>query len=192
MRLGRRKWGARWTAKICASALSQSRALPLKIFMTNLRIMRLRPLKSLLKINPAAYLFEKYLSCNIILYMTHSIGEKRLKLVLLPYLILALIVSSAISTAEAFCIEYSRDDRMSSGGCFCSISHTIDWLAGETLTLRKDSGYSNSPLRNGLLRVFTFAGTISIALYLAGANLKIIKNDNIQIIRNLVLLKLRI
>jgi len=118
--------------------------------------------------------------------------KKQTKIVLFAYLILALIGSSAISAGEAFCLEYSDNDSLSSGGYFSSINHIIDRLAANILTLRKARGYSNSLLRNRLLRIFTLAGVIAIALYLAGTNLKIIKNDNIQIIRNLVLLKLRI
>ena len=125
--------------------------------------------------------------------MTYTLGEKRSKLVLLAYLILALIGSSAISAGEAFCFEYSNNDDLSSDSrYFFSIGHTVDWLAAEVLTLRKAHGYSNSLLRNRLLRVFAFAGTISIALYLVGANLKIIENNNMPTMKNLVLLKLRI
>jgi len=114
---------------------------------------------------------------------------KGLKLFLLTYFILALIGSSAISAGEAFCYEYSNNDNLSSGTYFSSVGHTIDWLAG--VTIRKANSNSNSPLRNRLLRVFTFAGAIAISTYLMVANLKI-KNDNIQIINNHVPLKLRI
>ena len=125
-------------------------------------------------------------------FMIQNILKKRSKLVLLVYLILALIGSSAISAGEAFWVEHTNNDSMSSGRHFSSIDYTIDWLAGNVITIRKARGYSNSPLRNGLLRVITLAGTIAIAIYLVGANLKIIKNDNIPILKNLVLLKLRI
>ena len=124
--------------------------------------------------------------------MTHIIGEKRLKIALLGYLILVLIGSSAISAGEAFYFEHLNNDSLSSDAYFSSISHTVDWLATGALTLRRARGYSNSLLQNRLLRVFTLAGTIAIALYLAGENLKIIENDNVSIIKNLVLLKLRI
>ena len=121
----------------------------------------------------------------------YKIVKKRTKFVLFVYLILALIGSAAISAGEAFCFEYSDNDSLSSGGYFSS-DHTIDWLAANALTLRKVRGYSNSLLRNRLLRVFALAGIISIAMYLVGENLKIIKDDNIPILKNLVLLKLRI
>jgi hypothetical protein len=124
--------------------------------------------------------------------VNNHIKRKRLKFVLLSYLILALIGSSAISAGEAFCFEYSNNDSICSGRYFSSISHIVDWLAGDVLTIRKTSGYSNSPLRNRLLRLFALAGTTAAAIYLAGANSKTIKNDNIPIMKNLVLLKLRI
>jgi len=120
------------------------------------------------------------------------VRKKWAKFSLFAYLILALIGSSAISAGEAFSFDYSDSDSLSSGGYISSIDHTVDWLVSDILTLRKARGYSNSLLRNRLLRVFTFAGTVSIALFLAGANLKIINNKNIQITKNLVLLKLRI
>jgi hypothetical protein len=122
----------------------------------------------------------------------NHIEGKRLKLVLLSYLILALIGSSAISAGEAFCFDYSNNDSIYSGKSFSSVNHFIDWLAGDVLTIRKTNGYSNSPSRNRLLRLFALAGTSAAAIYLAGANSKTIKNDNIPIMKNLVLLKLRI
>jgi len=120
--------------------------------------------------------------------MYHTIGGKWLKLTLFAYFILAIIGSSAISAGEAFWIEYSQNDSLNSG-TYSLTDHTIDWLAG--VTLRKPNGNSNSPLRNGSLRVFMFAGTIAMAVYLAGANIKN-KNYSILTIKNSVLLKLRI
>jgi len=117
--------------------------------------------------------------------------KKWAKFALFAYFILALIGSSAISTGEAFYLEDSNDS-LSSGRCFSSTDYIVDWLAANILTLRRARGYSNSPLRNKLLRIFTFTGIFSIALYLVGANLKIIKNDNIHIRKNLIPLKLRI
>jgi len=124
--------------------------------------------------------------------MTHTLGEKRSKPVLLVCLILALIGSSAISAGEAFCFEYSNNDSLSSDSRYFSSIHTVDWLATGALVLRKDHGYSNFLLRNRLLRVFTLAGTVAMTIYLVGANLKIIENDNMPLIKNMVLLKLRI
>ena len=129
-----------------------------------------------------------FIYCTIYSCMAH---RKWSKLVFLAYLIPALIGSSAISASEAFCFEHSDNANLGSGR-YISSCHTIDWVAANALTLRKDNGSSNSLLRNRLFRVFTLAGTTAIAVYLAGENLKIIKNDNIPIIKNLVLLKLRI
>ena len=124
--------------------------------------------------------------------MSYSgVGKRKSKIVLLACLMLALIGSSVISTGEAFRFEYSNNDSMYSGRYFSSINHTVDWLAEEILTLRKARGYSNSMLRKKLLCVFTFAGTIAIAIHLAEASLKT-KNDNTTIVKNPVLLKLRI
>jgi hypothetical protein len=128
----------------------------------------------------------------ILLYASYMVYKKWAKLVLFAYLILALIGSAAISAGEAFYIENLNDDSLNSGRYFSSINQNLDWLAANVLTLRKARSFSNSLLRNRLLRIFTFTGIFSIALYLVGENLKIIKNDNIQIIKNLVPLKLRI
>ena len=102
----------------------------------------------------------------------------------------ALIGSSVISAGESFRLEYSNSDNLRSNGYYSSADHNIDWLA--RVTIRKTNGYSNSLQRNRLLRVFSLAGIIVITVYLVGANLKIIKNNNIPVIKNLVLLKLRI
>jgi hypothetical protein len=118
--------------------------------------------------------------------------KKWAKFVLFAYLILAMTGSAAISAGEAFYLENSNNDNLSSSRYFSSINHNIDWLTANVLILRKARGYSNSLLRNNLLCIFTFSGIFSIALYLIGANLKKIKNDNIHIIKNLVSLKLRI
>jgi hypothetical protein len=118
--------------------------------------------------------------------------KKWAKFVLFAYLILALMGSAAISAGEAFYLENSNDDNLSSSRYFSSINHNIDWLTANVLSLRKTRSYSNSLLRNRLLRIFTFTGIFSITLYLVGANFKIIKKDNIHIIKNLVPLKLRI
>jgi hypothetical protein len=124
--------------------------------------------------------------------MTHAIGERWSKQVLLACLVFALIGSSVISTGEAFCFECSNDDSLSSDSYFSSTGHTVDWLAARALTLRKAHGYSSFLPQNRLLRVFMFAGAIAITICLVRANLKIIENVNMPIIKNLVLLKLRI
>ena len=122
----------------------------------------------------------------------NHIGKKQLNLLLLAYLILALVGSSAISAGEAFCFDYSNNDSICSGRYFSSISHTFDWLAGDVLTIRKTNGFSNSPLRNRSLRVFALAGIIATAIYLVGANFQTLIKDNNPTINNSILLRLRI
>jgi hypothetical protein len=89
---------------------------------------------------------------------------------------------------EAFFIKYSNNDNLNSG-YLSSIDHSIDWLAA--VKIKKAGSNSNSPMRNRLLRGFTLAVIIAIAVYLMGVKLTI-KNDNNLIIKNFVLLKLRI
>jgi len=114
--------------------------------------------------------------------------EKGGKLFLLAFIIFTLLASSVISMGEAFFIEYSNNDNLNSR-YISSIDHSIDWLAA--VKIKKTGSNSNSPLRNRLLRVFTFSGAIAVIVYLLSKNIKT-KNDNITPIRNLVLLKLRI
>jgi len=121
--------------------------------------------------------------------MNCNFGEKRAKPILLIYFILAMIGSSAISAGEAFYFEKSNDN-LSSGRYYSSENHNIDWLA--RVTIRKENNSSNSLQRNRLLRVFTFAGILIMAMYLVSANLKIIKNDDVPKIKNLIPMKLRI
>jgi len=117
-----------------------------------------------------------------------KIKEKWVKIFLLAYIIFALIGSSALSMGEAFFIEYSNNDSLNSR-YISSVDHSVDWLAA--VKIKKTGGNANSPLRNRLLRVFTFSGAIAVTVYLLRKNLKT-KNDNITSVRNLVLLKLRI
>jgi len=117
-----------------------------------------------------------------------KIKGKGIKPFLLAYIIFALIGSSALSMGEAFFVKYSNNDNLNSK-YLSSINHSIDWLAA--IKIKKLGSNSNSTLRNRLLRVFTFSGAIAIIVYLLSKSLKI-KNNNITIIKNPVLLKLRI
>ena len=119
-------------------------------------------------------------------------GDKWHKSVLLVYLILAIMGSFAFSTDMSFSYEITSNDFLGSSCNISSISHAIDWLAEDTPIISKAHKYSNAPLRNGLFRVFTFAGIIGIAMFLTKSNFIVNKNDNFRIIKNLVPLKLRI
>ena len=96
----------------------------------------------------------------------NKIWKKRACLVLLAYAALAFIGSSAISAGEAFCVERPNDDSLSSGRYFSD--SIVGWLAGNVLTIRKAHSDSSSLSRGGLLREVALAGTIAIAMYLAG------------------------
>jgi hypothetical protein len=124
--------------------------------------------------------------------MAYNLGKKCSKIVFLAYLIFAIIGTFTISTGEAPIFEHSDKDIIGSDRYCVSISHAADCLIEDTTTIGKALRFSNSSLRSGLLRVFTLAGTIAIALYLAGANLKTIKNINIPLAKTKILLKLRI
>jgi hypothetical protein len=114
---------------------------------------------------------------------------KRSECILIMYLVFAIIGTFAVGGAS--CFEHSNKG-LDTNRYFSAMSHTVDWLAEDTTTIGKAHGSANSPLRNGLLRVFILAGTIVAAVYLARANLKIIKNENFLPVKKLILLKLRI
>jgi hypothetical protein len=124
--------------------------------------------------------------------MVYNLGKKCSKTAFLAYLIFAIIGTFTISTGQTSYFEHSNKDIIGSGRYCVSISCAVDCFIEDTTTIGKALRFSNSPLRSGLLRVFTLAGTIAIALYLAGVNLKTIKNINIPLAKNQILLKLRI
>jgi len=124
--------------------------------------------------------------------MSLIIREKWPKKILMFYLALAIIGTFAFSIGQTFSYENSNQNNLSSIVYISSTAHTIDWLAEDTPTVNKAYKYSNSPLRNSLLRIFTLPGIISIALLLAKSHYKQYKNDNAPRIKNLVPLKLRI
>ena len=124
--------------------------------------------------------------------MNLNAGGKWLKSVFLVYLALAIISSFAFSTGQDFSYQKTKKDILGSGNNISSIAHTIDWLAEDTPIISKARNFSNTTLRNGLLRIFILPGIIGMALFLAKSNLKIIKNGTVLVIKNLVPLKLRI
>jgi CHASE3 domain sensor protein len=121
--------------------------------------------------------------------MFYNINKKSLNIFLLTYLIFVLTCSSAISAAEAFGNEYSNNNNHNSNTYFSSVGHSIGWLV--KVTFKKTTGNSNSRIRSKFFRLFTFAGIIAMVIYLMRVNLKN-KNNKIQTVKNLVLLKLRI
>ena len=121
-----------------------------------------------------------------------NVGEKWLKGVFLVYLILAIMGSFTFTAGQTNSYEQTNKDILGSNSYFSSIALTIDWLAEDVLIIGKAHKHSNSPLRNGLLRVFTLTGVIGIIMFMAKSGFTIDKNDNYPTIKNLVQLKLRI
>jgi len=124
--------------------------------------------------------------------MNLNAEKKRLKIVLPVFLILAITGSFALSTGKDLPNTNSNKDNPGSGSYFSSTVRTVDWLAEDTPTINNANKYSNTPLRNGLIRVFIFTGIFGIAMFHAKSNFKINKNDIFPKIKNLVPLKLRI
>jgi len=124
--------------------------------------------------------------------MACTAGAKWLKFTLLFFLIFAIICTLALSTGETFCFLHIGKDSIGSGVFLAPLDHTVDWLAEDTPTVGKAQGYSGTPLRNGILRIFSFAGLIVITMFLGNKKYQIIKNDNIPYLNNIIPLKLRI
>ncbi|GBU26896.1 hypothetical protein R84B8_00411 [Treponema sp. R8-4-B8] len=124
--------------------------------------------------------------------MVRNIWKKFPKLIFLTCLIFVLTGASIISAGKSLFFKCSNNGRMSLSGYSFSRYHAIDWLAGNVLIRKRTESHSNSPLQNMLLNVCIHVIAVAMAIILAGANIKIIKNNKVQIIKNLILLKLRI
>ena len=124
--------------------------------------------------------------------MNLNAADKRLKSFLLVYLVLSIIGSFVFSIGQDFSYETTNKDILGSVNNISSISHTIDWLAEDTPVISKAHKFSNTTVRDGLLRLFVPAGIINIAMFSAQSNVKTYKNNNFPKIKNLVPLKLRI
>ena len=71
-----------------------------------------------------------------------------------------------------------------------SITHSIDWLAGNTY-FRRTHGFLLSALRNGFFWVFLLAGIPAAAIKFARSYLLAMKSDNTSIKKNTILINLR-
>ena len=117
---------------------------------------------------------------------------KWFKLAFLVYLILAIIGSFILSTDKPFQFVNFNKDSLGARSYFSSITLAVDWMVENSPTISKAHRYSNPHLRNGFLRVFTLVGIIGIAIFSAKSNCKINKNKNYPLMKNPILLKLRI
>ena len=121
-----------------------------------------------------------------------GIGDKWPKGVLTVYLILAIIGTFVFSTGEAFRITDSSKAIPGSNRYVSSMLHAVDWLAEGAPVLRKAHRNSNLHLRNCLIRAYTLAGIISIAVLSDKSIYKIKKYNNSVTANYLVPLKLLI
>jgi uncharacterized membrane protein YkvI len=122
--------------------------------------------------------------------MVHA--EKKISKLVLMCLIIAVIGSFTVSTCETFYFNKINKNSLGSSSFFSSVGHAVDWLAEDITTIGKTNRHSSSQLRGGLLSVFAITVITGAAMNLVKSNLKIIKKNNIPIIKNLIVLKLRI
>jgi hypothetical protein len=125
-------------------------------------------------------------------FMAGSFWRKWFKFVLLAYLIIVVIGFFAFSNNDIFRLINYNQDSPKSVSFISSIIYNADCLAENTAITNKINGNASSLLRNGLLRIFLFIGINITAIYLTQFFYSAIKNDENFIIKNSIILKLRI
>ena len=118
---------------------------------------------------------------------------KRLVSIILP-IFLALAILGSFATLKGEVLRSADNDagKLGSAGFCPAIIYTFDWLAENTTINKKELENSLSVLRNGFIRVFTFAGTYSTVITYSGSYFLAIKNDETLIKKDTIPLKLRI
>jgi len=129
---------------------------------------------------------HKQIFCVTIFDMKRNLCKKWLYLFFFVYLMFALMGSLALSIDETF---YFNTDKSSinSGVYFGTTNHAVDWLA-EDNTIRRANRNTSSALRG----IFMLAGITIAAFCINTSSFLPVKNRQISITKNTVLLKLRI
>ena len=109
--------------------------------------------------------------------------------IFVPYLLLAITCSYTFLTGESFNLDINKRNFETQ---FASFHYSADWIAEETITIRKASRNSSSILRSGLIRIFLYLGILMTSVYLTGTCIQQIKTNKTSNFKNYILLKLRI
>ena len=117
---------------------------------------------------------------------------KRFALVFTIYLGVTVIGSFSFFTAGDFRFAGSGDNLKKTGGFLTTISHTIDCLAEDTVTIGKANKAPPSPLQSWWLRTFMPACGKNSGIYHSGSSLQIVNEDHIPASKNTIQIKLRI
>ena len=116
-------------------------------------------------------------------------GKKWQNFLFFAYLLLAIIGSYTFSIHESFNLDKNK---LNFDTYFTSFNYSVDWIAGETTTIRKASRDSSFIIRNGLIRIFLYFGVPMTAIYLTGTHMQQIKNYITSDLKDSILIKLRI
>jgi hypothetical protein len=116
--------------------------------------------------------------------------RKRLCLIFTVYLALAVTGAFTFSAAETL-HYFENKDNLFPGGLLCSVNHTADFPAENTAAFNKLNRCSSSPLRSGWLRIF-LPGIQTTGTYLTGSSLQTTDEYYVPILKNSILVNLRI
>jgi len=119
-------------------------------------------------------------------------AKKWLFSILLLYLVLAVPLSFAFSMGDVFYNVGFKQSKSDYTGSFSTIVYNVDQTAGDIATISRVRGYSISPLRNILLRVFMLAGIIAASAIFAESLVRIKYYKYTYNAKNNILVKLRI
>jgi hypothetical protein len=124
--------------------------------------------------------------------MLNYIRKSWVKVLIFSYLILAILGSFSFSISESYCYESFNKESSKVNSYIYSTSYTIDWIAEDTNTIVKTKIQRNSNFRIGLLREFVITGTVIASMRFLVSYYRTLENNYIPIIKNQILLKLRI
>ena len=119
-------------------------------------------------------------------------AENWIYIVVPAYLALAITGSSALVTDGAFRCGAFASERPCPAGFFSPIARTVDWFAEDTTTSGKVHEHSPPVPHRGFLSIYALAGIYAAAIIFAELYFLSMKNDNTSIMKNAILLKLRI
>jgi len=114
------------------------------------------------------------------------------RLIFTLYLALAVTGAFTFSSAESLYFFESKGKLTNSGGFLTSVSHNIDCLAENTVTITRANRHSSSSLRNWCMYTSVPSGIQNTGTYLSDSSLNIANEYFAPIPKNTILIKLRI
>ena len=106
------------------------------------------------------------------------------------WLILVILGTFAFSMGEICQSDFTARGRLPVGSIYTYKNQTIDWLAGEAVSVTRANESLSSTLRSGALRCFIQPGTSSTAFNSAESPFQITINEHALNRKNLIILRL--